>query len=353
VYVSLKDVAARAGVSFQTASKVLNGQRGVASAATAERVQRAAAELGYVPNALARGLVRRNSVTVGILVDDLTDSALALFVAGAQTALAGQGHAVLLTAVGPGSGAGGALRKLLEHRVDGLLVIAPSIEHDADAGAALRPDLPLVSLNRLPGVDAVLLGSDHRATGQLAADHLVGLGHRRIATVVGPRQRDVVRTRLAGFRDGLTAADVELPDHRIGESTWSAESAYTAIGAVLDRDPTVTAVFAQNDLMASGVLRQLADRHLQVPEQVSVIGCDDLPTSPFLVPALTTVHVPFTETGSRAAAVLLDLISGAPVARRELLPVHLVERASTRPPPQPSTDEGSTARPAVAKEHQA
>jgi LacI family transcriptional regulator len=346
VYVSLKDVAARAGVSFQTASKVLNGQRGVASAATVERVRRVAEELGYVPNALARGLVRRNSVTVGILVDDLADMALALFVAGAQTALAGQGHAVLLTAIGPGSGASGALRKLLEHRVDGLLVIAPSIENDSDAGAALRPDLPLVSLNRLPGVDA-----DHRATGQLAADHLVELGHRRIATIVGPRQRDVVRTRLAGFRDGLVAADIELPDHRIGESTWSPESAYRATAAVLDRDPGVTAVFAQNDLMASGVLRQLADRDLRVPEQVSVVGCDDLPTSPFLVPALTTVHVPFGETGARAAAVLLELIGGTPVARRELLPVHLVERASTRPPP--SADEGSTDRPAVAKEHQA
>jgi LacI family transcriptional regulator, galactose operon repressor len=333
VYVSLKDVAARAGVSFQTASKVLNGHRGVASAATVERVRRVAEELGYVPNALARGLVRRSSVTIGILVDDLADAALALFVAGAQTALAGEGHAVLLTALGPDGDAAGSLRKLLEHRVDGVLVVAPSIEHDREAAAALRPGLPLVSLNRLPGAQAVLLGSDHRMTGQLAADHLVELGHRRIATVVGPRRRDVVRTRLAGFKDALEAAGVELPDHRIGESLWSAESAYAAAAALLDADPTITAVFAQNDLMATGVLRLLADRDLPVPGRVSVIGCDDLPTSRFLVPSLTTVHLPFTETGQRAAAALLEVIAGTTVPRRELLPIRLVVRASTGPVP--------------------
>jgi LacI family transcriptional regulator len=336
VYVSLKDVAARAGVSFQTASKVLQGRKGAASAATAERVLRAADDLGYVPNALARGLVGRSSLTIGVLVDDLSDVALARFVAGAQSALAGEGHAVLLTAVRPDVAAADSLRKLLEHRVDGVLVIAPSLEHDAGIKAAVRPDLPLASLNRLPGVSAVLLGSDHHETGRLAAEHLAGLGHRRLATVIGPRQRDVVRSRLAGFRAGLAAGGIELPERCVVESAWSTAAAYAAAADMLDEHPTLTAVFAQNDEMASGVLRLLADRGIAVPEQVSVVGCDDLPTSRFLVPSLTTVHVPFSETGARAAAVLLDLIGGAPAPPRELLPVHLVVRSSTGPPPVPA-----------------
>jgi LacI family transcriptional regulator len=106
------------------------------------------------------------------------------------------------------------------------------------------------------------------------------------------------------------------------------------VARILDRDPTVTAIFGHNDEMATGILRQLADRNIAVPDRVSVIGCDDLPLSRFLSPTLTTIHVPFTETGARAADVLLALIGGQEVPDRELLPVHLVQRASTGPPPR-------------------
>lgn len=334
MYVSLKDVAARAGVSFQTAGKVLNGQRGVASSATAERVRRAADELGYVPNALARGLVRRTSITVGILVDDLADAGLSRFVAGAQGALAAGGNAAVVVALERHVRPAVSVRKLLEHRVDGLLVVAPSIEQDADLSRELRAGLPLVSLNHLPGTSAVLLGSDHRETGRLAGAHLVELGHRRIATITGPRRREVVRTRLAGFRKALAAAGVDLPVPRVVEAEWSADAAHAAAGALLDRDPSVTAVFVHNDLMAAGVMRLLADRGVAVPGETSVVGCDDLPIAKHLVPSLTTVRVPFTETGARAAAVLLDIVAGKATARRELLPVGLIARGSSGPPPR-------------------
>jgi LacI family transcriptional regulator len=334
VYVSLKDVAARAGVSFQTASKVLNGRAGVASAPTAKRIVAAAEELGYVPNALARGLVRRGSITAGILTDDVADAALSRFIAGAQAALAAKGHAAVLVAIRPEVEASHSLRKVLEHRVDGLLVVAPSLEHDASFSGALRDGIPLVSLNHLPGTRAVLLGSDHRVTGRIAAGHLLELGHRAIATVTGPRPRQVARLRHDAFRRVLADAGIELPDARIKSADWSAGGAYDAAGRILDRDPTVTAFFAHNDNMAMGVLRLLADRNVAVPQHASVMGCDDLPMSHFLVPSLTTIHVPFIETGARAAAVLLDLIGGLEVPRRELLPVRLVQRSSTAPPPR-------------------
>ncbi|HEY7011100.1 MAG TPA: LacI family DNA-binding transcriptional regulator [Jatrophihabitantaceae bacterium] len=334
MYVSLKDVAARAGVSFQTASKVLNGRAGVASAATVERIETAARELGYVPNLLARGLVRRSSITVGILVDDVADTALSRFVAGAQRALAANGHAAVLVALHPDVAVGASLAKLLAHRVDGVLVIAPSLEDDGGTSVAMRDGLPLASLNHLPGTSAILLGSDHRMTGTLAGRHLTELGHREIATVTGPPSRQVVRVRLDGFRRALAEADVDLPDVRIEPADWTAEDAYTAAGRLLDSDPTITAWFAQNDTMAMGVLRLLADRKVRVPEHASVIGCDDLPMAQFLVPSLSTVHIPFVETGARAAAVLLDKIAGNDVPSRELLPVYLVPRASTARPPR-------------------
>jgi LacI family transcriptional regulator len=348
VYVSLKDVAARAGVSFQTASKVLNGREGVASAATVERIETAARELGYVPNLLARGLVRRSSITVGILVDDVADTALSRFVAGAQRALAANGHAVVLVALHPEVAVGASLAKLLAHRVDGVLVIAPSLEDGSEISAAMRDGLPLASLNHLPGSSAILLGSDHRMTGALAGRHLVELGHREVATVTGPPSREVVRVRLAGFRHALAEADVALPDARIRAADWTAEDAYAAAGHLLDTDPAITAWFAQNDTMAMGVLRLLADRKVRVPEHASIVGCDDLPMAQFLVPSLTTVHIPFVETGARAAAVLLDKIAGNDVPTRELLPVHLVPRASTARPPAPRARAPSRARsPAV------
>ena len=297
-----------------------------------ERIRAAARDLGYVPNGLARGLVRRGAITVGILVDDLADPALSRFVAGAQIALDAGGHATVLVAVRSETDASESLHKVLEHRVDGMLVVAPSLESDTSFSGALRDGVPLVSLTHLPGTAAVLLGSDHRATGTMAAEHLVGLGHRAIATVTGPPKRQVVRLRHDGFCRVLAEAGIDLPATRVENADWSADGAYLTAAHILDRDPTVTAIFAQNDEMAIGVLRLLADRQVRVPEQASVMGCDDLPLSRFVVPSLSTIHVPFTETGARAAAVLIDLIQGREVPPRELLPVHLVPRASTRSP---------------------
>jgi LacI family transcriptional regulator len=277
--------------------------------------------------------LRRRSITIGILTDDLADAAMARFVAGAQSELGAGGHAAVLVSVHPDVDSANSLHKLLAHRVDGVLVIAPSLEADRTFSGALRDELPLVSLNHLPGTSAVLLGSSHRKTGELAGEHLAGLGHRVIGTVTGPPSREVVRTRLRGFRTALAAAGIDLPQGNVEVADWTADGGYLAAGRLLDRNPAITALFVQSDTMAVGVLRLLADRGVRVPEQMSVIGCDDLPLSRLLVPSLTTVAVPFVETGSRAAAVLLDLIAGRDVPRRQLLPVTLVSRASTGPPP--------------------
>src|SRR3954447_3549465 len=151
MYASIKDVAALAGVSFQTASKVLNGRTGVASAATHSRILNAAHELGYVPNALARGLVHQTSTTIGVLSDDVSDVAIARFVGGAQRSVESAGHAALVASTPAGGNHSLLLRRLQEHRVQGILVVAPSLEGDPRLAEALPTRLPIVSLSHIAG----------------------------------------------------------------------------------------------------------------------------------------------------------------------------------------------------------
>jgi LacI family transcriptional regulator len=333
VYVSLRDVAARAGVSFQTASKVLNGRNDVVSPGTRERILRAAGDLGYVPNAMARGLVSRASLTVGVLAEDFTDLAVSQFVVAAQQVAVGRGHAALVSNVHANIDAAAAVRKLLEHRVDGILVAAPSLENDPGLGKALRGTLPAVSINHIHGGGVPTIGSNHSLTAALAVEHLVSLGHRRIGTVAGPRGRRVVQSRMRGLRSALREAGLTLPPRRIIEADWSHAGGYQGTLRLLDADPAVTAVFVHNDAMAVGALKALHERGRRVPADCSLVGCDDLSFAAFLVPALTTVRVPFAQTGELAATLLLRRIAGDPIDERNILPVELIVRHSTGPPP--------------------
>jgi len=331
VYGSLKDVAARAGVSFQTASKALNGHPRVVSDRTRARILRAADELGYVPNALARGLVSQASGTIGILVDDFADPALSQFVKAAERAAGAQGHAALIVTAQRGSDPALAVRKMEEQRVGGILVIAPSLEEDERLGVALRRRLPAVSVNHVHGGGIPLVGSDHAATGALAAEHLTGLGHRRIGTVTGLRGRRVVRSRHRGFRDSLRQTGQHLPRRLVAEADWTSAGGHAATHRLLEAEPRVTAVFVQSDGMALGALHALRERGRHVPDDCSVVGCDDLEVTPYLWPPLTTVHVPFEQTGEQAADLLLRRMRGETTARQILLPTHLVVRHSTAP----------------------
>ena len=333
MYGSLKDVAARAGVSFQTASKALNGHPGVVSERTRRRILRAADETGYVPNALARGLVRQASGTIGILVEDFADPALSQFVKAAERAAATQEHAALIVTAQNGNDPALAVRKMEEQRVGGILVIAPSLEEDARLGVALRRRLPAVSVHHVHGGGIPTVGSDHAATGRLAAEHLTGLGHRRIGTVSGLRGRRVVQSRHRGFREGLRQAERHLPRRRVVEADWTSVGGYDAAHRLIEADPAVTALFVHSDVMALGALHALRERGRRVPDDCSVVGCDDLDVTPYLWPPLTTVHVPFEPTGEQAADLLLRRMRGETTARQVLLPTHLVVRHSTAPAP--------------------
>jgi LacI family transcriptional regulator len=333
-YVSIKEVAARAGVSFQTAGKVLNGGDVRVSAETQERILAAAGELGYRPNTIARSLVQRATATIGLVASDATDVAIAQASVAAEQAARRHGHSVLVGHLAAG-GADGAdiVRTLIERRVDGIIAAAPEVEEDTEVAELLRRYVPSVSLQAVPGGGVPLVGSNHRDTGRLAADHLLALGHTNIGTVTGLFRRRVTRSRLHGYEDALRAAGLEPSEDLVTEADWTPQGGATATRLLLERSPGLTAIFVHSDVMAIGVLSALWQAGRRVPEDIAVVSCDDIPFAEFLTPPLTTVRVPLAETGRQAVELLLRSIAGEPVPERTpLLPVELIVRDSCGAP---------------------
>lgn len=330
-YVSLKHVAARAGVSVQTASKVLNGRELRVAAETAERIRAAARELGYYPNQIARSLLGQSTMTIGLIAGSLRDPALAEFVVGAEREARRQGHSVLVSDLADDSDEGAeVVRTLIERRVDGIVAAAPQLEENLEVSDLLLRYVPVVSLHHVPGGVVPLVGSNHREVGQLAAGHLVECGRRVIGTVAGPFRRRVVRSRLRGAEQRLHEAGLEPSEDLVVEADWSPGGAAAATHLLLQREPRLDAIFVHSDLMAVGVLDALAERGRKVPDDVAVVSCDDLPLAAHLRPSLTTVHLPFSETGAQAVSLLLRLTSGEKLGPGPwLLPVELVIRQSS------------------------
>jgi len=329
-HVSVKDVAARSGVSFQTTSKVLNGG-GTVSEATRARILQAADEMGYVPNLQARSLVMQRTRTIGLVAGDFSNHNLSRFIVGAEQEARRQGYSLMITSVEPeGSGTEYALPAMMERRVDGIVLAAPQMEEDLALSHVLDPTLPVVSLYEVPGGGVATVGSDHELTGFLATQHLASKGRRTIATVIGRPARRVTQSRLRGYRRALEEAGREYDEGLVEEGRWEIEGAQSATIDLFESRPEIDAIFAQNDTMAIGVLSALHGLGKRVPEDCAVAGCDDIDIAPYTVPPLTTVHVPFYETGAEAMRLLLTMIAtGSPVQTRVVLPVHLIARAST------------------------
>jgi LacI family transcriptional regulator len=333
-YVSIKEVAARAGVSFQTASKVLNGGDVRVSEDTARRILTAAAELGYRPNTVARSLVQRTTTTIGLVASDATDIAITQASVAAEQEARRNGHSVLVGHLAAG-GADGAdiVRTLIERRVDGIIAAAPEVEEDTEVAEMLRTYVPAISLQAVPGGGVPMVGSNHRETGRLATSHLLELGHTAIGTVTGPFRRRVTRSRLHGYEDALRDANLETPEDLVAEGDWTPKGGASATRLLLERSPDITAIFVHSDMMAMGVLSALFQAGRHVPRDVAIVSCDDIPFAEYMTPPLTTIRVPLAETGRQAVDLLLRLIAGEEVSERSpLLPVELIVRASTAPP---------------------
>lgn len=332
--VTLRDVARAAKVHPATVSRALSGgARSLVNDETAQRIQAIANELGYRPNAIARGLKTRQSTTVGVLIPDLANPLFSGIVRGIQDGLELSGYTPLIANTD-----NDPVRErknfevMSQHRVDGFITATATLEHDLLSEFAR--ELPLVLVNRrLEDAALPAVAVDDRAAIGLAVKHLVSLGHRRIAHLAGPQSMSTGRQRLLGFREAMASAGVEVSDSLIRVSDgYNEASGAEACASLLDRDGDVTAIIAANDLLALGCYDVLAERGLSCPRDISIVGFNDMPFASRFSPALTTIHVPHRELGRTAASLLLDLLHEPRAgARQILLPASLVVRDSTAP----------------------
>jgi len=338
VAATIVDVAKLAGVSVATASRVLSGSRYKVSDGVRERVLKAASELQYVPNAHARALVGSGTRTVGVLVHDVTNPYFTQLVGAIQRVAAEMGLLVLIGSSDRNPDRDlSFIHMLYAHRVEALIIAASGVD-DLEFAQRMTRSVEMftqngrrvVFINRhhVPG-DCVLPDNFNgaRTLGQL----LVRLGHRRIGIISGPERLTATRDRLEGFRRALADAGIPLTPEQIEVGDFSRDGGFRAAQRLMERVPGLTAVAAMNDLMAIGAIAALRERGLVVPRDVSVTGFGDHFFARDVMPPLTTVHVPLEEMGARA--MKLALTPAGPEIRVEHIPLEVVERESTAPPP--------------------
>lgn len=329
------DVAARAGVSRTTVSFVLNGRADAQiPPATWRRVEEAARELGYHPHGPARQLAAGSALTLGYVLRQSTeqvtaDALLSETLWGLASAARAAGYRVLVEPLEP---AGGRYADLLRsQQVDGLVVSGPRAD-DVELASLVADNFPIVLQGSLPGSTAPSVDVDNRAGALGAVRHLTDLGHRTIGCITNASLAyTAAGERLDGYRDALAEAGIGFDPRLVVEGSFDAASGHRAMAALLERERP-TAVFVASDVVAFGAMRALRERGFRIPEDVSVVGFDDIPLAEHFDPPLTTVHLPAHALGATAGCALLDRVAGRPVEGRTLLPTQLMVRESTGPP---------------------
>lgn len=329
-------MAALAGVSRTTVSFVLNDREAGIAPETRARVLRAAAELGYMPSAAARTLASGQTRTLGLVVCHarhlLTDAFLPQAVFGLTQVAKGRGYRVLVEAL-EDVRAEHAYQELVQAKqIDGLLVLNPRAD-DRRLPELIDEGFPVVTIGRPPGGHGHSLDVDNVAAAHLATSHLLALGHRRIAHVgYGSPRFTTVAERLSGYRAALEEAGAPADDALIAFADYSADSGAAMVRTLLGRHdgaPPFTALFCGNDTIAVGAMSALREAGLRVPEDVAVVGFDDVPMAAHTEPPLTTVRSPLLAMAEDAAHRLVDLVEGHALPEiATLLPVGLVVRGS-------------------------
>jgi LacI family transcriptional regulator len=345
---TIADVAVRAGVSTATVSRVLSGV-GKARAETGQRVRAAADELGYRPSGIARSLKLQATSTLGLIVTDIENPFFPQLVRGVEDAARDEGYAVLLcNASDDRERESGYLDLLVDRRVDGM-IIAASMLASRHRDWLSRPPVPVVLINaRVRGIGLPSIASDNHAGGRLALEHLIGLGHRRVAVLTAPSRRHPdAPDRLAGVRDAGRALGLDASSLIVIEADAGVDGGQQAAAQLLERAPDTSGIVSYNDLMAIGAIRGIRATGRSVPGDVSVVGFDDVDLSAYVDPPLTTIAQQTGEMGRRAVAQLTERLrsrsrrtaGGGAMKRRGaagpeiLLDVHLVVRGSTGPAP--------------------
>ncbi len=332
--VTIRDVAAAAGVSRQTVSRVINDSDRVL-AETRLRVEEEIEQLGYEPNAVARSMARGRTGILACISPNVTDYTFASIIEGAQAEARAQGYFLLSTSAPDRQTFDHLMDQLVRSgRTDGLMVIQPYIE---DHSREVPAGCPTVFAGGGAHADQTVGDSvvlDDLTAAFQATGHLLELGHRRIAMITGPLGEVCVQNRILGFERALIADGVAFDPQLVVEGDWSAASGYALFNRLTGRaEASFTAVFAQNDLMAAGILRAAVEKGIGVPRQLSVIGIDDIPMAAYLNPPLTTMRQDFQAIGRQAARQLIHRV-GQPedTCRHERVRADLILRRSTAHP---------------------
>ncbi|MGY1696586.1 LacI family DNA-binding transcriptional regulator [Geodermatophilus sp. SYSU D00814] len=330
--VTMQQVAAEAGVSISTVSKVINGRYGI-SADTVDHVTRVIDRLGYEASLVARSLRNRRTNVVGVLVMDFEPFSTEVL-KGVADAIHGSGYELIAYSAGghveaPVGWERRSLSRLMGSLVDGAVLVTPTVTEVQADGPVVAVD-PHTGPSGLPSVTA-----DNLQGARLGVEHLIGLGHTRIGMITGRADLLSAQQREQGYREALVAAGLPVDEALVRSGGFEPEIAREAARELLSLPSPPTAVFAANDLSALVTLEVAAELGLEVPGRLSVVGFDDIPESALAAPPLTTVQQPIRRMGEEAAAMLLALIAGEDVAdRHRTQATSLVVRSSTAPPGQ-------------------
>ncbi|MFI1720734.1 LacI family DNA-binding transcriptional regulator [Streptomyces sp. NPDC020489] len=328
----MMDVAREAGVSHITVSRVVNGHPSVRPE-TRARVEAAIQKLGYRRNSVARALKSRRSSTIGVVITGAELFELPRILSGVEAAAKRAGYWVSLASRQGESGTGDlveTVQRLTDQSVEAIAVVADR-PAAVEALTSLVLDVPVavVMSGGVPNLDLSCVEVDQELGARLAVRHLLDLGHRHIAHLTGALRTFDARARVTGWRGELAAGGGE---GAMLEGDFSAESGFRLAHALCaDRSALPTAVFAGNDQMAMGVLAAFAEQGVRVPEDVSLVGFDDMKGAGYLVPALTTVRQDFDHLGSSAIELLVRRLGGERAAREKLTPQLVVRRSTAAP----------------------
>jgi LacI family transcriptional regulator, galactose operon repressor len=327
---TINDIARRAGLSKASVSRALNGKQDV-DPETRKRVLKLAAQMGYVPSASARALSNGRSSSLGLLVPTLTWPWILEVLRGVAEEIERSGYSLILYTT---SGGEDSEREFMAQvvpagAVDGLVLVIPLgmldyIERLAKGGLPIvavddrghYPDLPTVATTNIEG-------------GRTATSHLIEQGRKRIAMLNGPHDFGCNRDRLEGYKSALQQAGLRFDPHRVTDSDFKETGGASAMTTLLEADPRLDAVFVANDVMAFGAMRALRNSGRRVPDDVAVVGFDDIPASAMTHPPLTTVRQPLYEMGRTAASMVMAAVRGESISKRIELPTSLVIRDSS------------------------
>jgi len=338
---TINDIAKRAGLSKASVSRALNGKQDV-DPDTRQRVMKLAAQMGYVPSASARALSNGRSNCLGLLVPTLTWPWILEVLRGVAAEIESSGYSLILytTAEGEESERAFMSQVVPAGAVDGLALVIPLgmldyVERLAKGGLPVvvvddrghYPDLPTVATTNVEG-------------GRTATRHLIEQGRQRIAMLNGPHDFGCNRERLEGYKSALQEAGLPFDPRHVTDSDFKETGGASAMSTLLEADPRLDAVFVANDIMAFGAMRALRSAGRRIPDDVAVVGFDDVPASAMTHPPLTTIRQPLYEMGRTAASMVMAAIRGEPIAQRIELPTSLVIRESSGKPDRIKSTQG-------------